>query len=215
MESMTASANLAVAAADAVLSGDRRAYALCRPSGHHAFANKGGGNCYLNNTAIAARYLRRGMKRVAVVDIDVHHGNGTQGVFYDRADVLFVSLHCDPDDCYPLYAGYDAERGTGAGHGYNINLPLPPRSGDSRYLEALETACPKISSFAPDALVVSLGVDAHEDDLSQGLALTSDGFKRIEARLAVLGLPTVLVQEGGYNLETIGTCVSNVLGEFD
>lgn len=208
-------ADLAVEAADVVSRGEPAAYALCRPSGHHAYRDKGGGNCYLNNAAIAAQYLRRTMYRVAIIDIDVHHGNGTQGVFYDRDDVLFVSLHCDPDDCYPYFVGYDSERGEGAGLGYNFNLPLPSQSGDEVYLPALEQACARISAFQPDALVVSLGVDAHEDDLNRALRITFEGFHRIGARLGALGLPTVLIQEGGYNLKTIGYCVANVLAGFE
>lgn len=214
-EAALASANLAVEAADTVLRGEKMAYALCRPSGHHTYSDRGGGNCYLNNAAIAAQYLLRGMKRVALIDIDVHHGNGTQGIFYHRDDVLFISLHCDPDDCYPYFVGYDSERGEGAGLGYNLNLPLPKLSGDEPFLKALETACNRVTAYAPDALVVSLGVDGHEADLNQALRLTFDGFWRAGARLGALGLPSVLIQEGGYNLDTIGRCVGSVLAGFE
>lgn len=211
-----ASANLAVAAADAVLSGESAAYALCRPSGHHASFERGGGNCYLNNAAIAAQYLlHKGVKRLALIDIDVHHGNGTQDIFYERSDVLFLSLHCDPNDCYPYYAGYDAERGSGDGWGYNINLPLPAQSANGPYAAAMDTALRKIDAYAPDALVVSLGVDGHEADPSRALSLTFDGFSMIGKRLSSLNLPTVLIQEGGYNLDTIGDCVSAVLSGFE
>ena len=209
------SANLAVAAAEHVLNGAPVAYALCRPSGHHAFADMGGGNCFLNNAAIAAQHLRRGKARVALIDVDVHHGNGSQGIFYRRDDVLFVSLHRDPVDYHPYFAGHAHERGEGDGRGFNLNLPLPAGAQDDAYLAALETACTRIAAFAPDALVVSLGVDAHEDDPTAGLGLTFDGFRRIGARLAALGLPTVLVQEGGYNIDTIARCVAKALAGFE
>jgi acetoin utilization deacetylase AcuC-like enzyme len=209
------SANLAVAAAGHVLDGASAAYALCRPSGHHAFADMGGGNCFLNNAAIAVQYLRCKLGRVALIDVDVHHGNGSQGIFYDRDDVLFVSLHRDPVDYHPYFTGHAQERGRGAGLGFNLNLPLPVRTTDAGYLAALETACARIAAFSPDALVVSLGVDAHEDDPTAGLALTVEGFRRISARLAGLGLPTVLVQEGGYNIDTIARCVAGALAGFE
>lgn len=214
-QAAASSANLAAHAAHRVLDGERLIYALCRPSGHHAYADMGGGACLLNNAAIAVQYLRRGLGRVALVDIDVHHGNGSQGIFYGRDDVLFVSLHKDPTDYHPYFVGYAQERGDGAGLGYNVNLPLPHRANDAQYLAALETACTRIAAFAPDALVVSLGVDGHEDDPTDGLAISYDGFRRIGARLAQLGLPTVLIQEGGYNVDTIGRCVTSALAGFE
>lgn len=210
-----ASANLAVEAAAQVLAGAARAYALCRPSGHHAFADMAGGNCFLNNAAIAAQHLRRGHARVALVDVDVHHGNGTQGIFYARDDVFFASVHRDPVDYHPYFCGHAQERGTGAGIGCNLNLPLPAGAGDGPVLAALETACTRIAAHGATALVVSLGVDGHEDDPTQGLAITFDGFRRIGARLAALGLPTVIVQEGGYNIDTIARCVSAALAGFE
>ena len=209
------SANLAVEAAERILAGERAAYALCRPSGHHAFPDMGGGNCFLNNAAIATQYLRTGFSRVALIDVDVHHGNGSQGVFYRRDDVLFVSLHRDPIDYHPYFAGHAHERGEGNGLGFNLNLPLPARSGDDDFLAALETACTRIAAFGAEALVVSLGVDAHEADPTAGLAITFDGFRRIGARLAALNLPTVLVQEGGYNMDTIARCVGGALAGFE
>jgi acetoin utilization deacetylase AcuC-like enzyme len=192
-----AAANLAVEAAERVLAGEPMAYALCRPSGHHAYTDMGGGQCFLNNAAIAAQHLRRKLGRIALVDFDVHHGNGTQGIFYARPDVLFVSLHRDPTDYHPFFAGYANER------------------GDPVVLDALEEACARIAAFGPDALVVSLGVDGHEDDPTDGLKITYEGFRRIGARLRSLGLPTVLVQEGGYNVETIGRCVASAIAGFD
>ncbi len=206
-----AAANLAADAARRVAAGEHAAYALCRPPGHHAYADRAGGVCYLNNAAIAAQYLLRTARRVAIVDIDVHHGNGTQGVFYQRSDVFFVSLHRDPVDYHPYFCGYAQERGEGAGLGYNLNLPLPAGTGDDQYLDALDFGLRRVEKFAADALVVSLGLDAHEHDPFQGLRITTDGFARIAARLAALKLPSVLVQEGGYDRANIG---ANLLSFF-
>ena len=214
-QAAVAAANLAADAAGRVLAGTRVVYALCRPSGHHAFTDMGGGSTYLNNAAIAAQVLRRGHDRVALIDIDTHHGNGTQGIFYDRADVFFASLHRDPVDAHPYFTGHAHETGAGAGEGYTLNLPLPATTDDAAYLSALETACARIAAFRPGALVVSLGFDAHEADPSDHMALTYDGFTRIGARLAALGLPTVLVQEGGYNVDGIGRCLSRFLAGFE
>jgi acetoin utilization deacetylase AcuC-like enzyme len=174
----------------------------------------GGGATYLNNAAIAATYLRRHAARVAVIDIDVHHGNGTQSLFYDRDDVLFVSLHRDPSNYWPYLIGYAHERGAGKGVGFNLNLPLPDFAEDAAYLAALETAAGRIALFAPDALVISAGYDAHAEDPSDGLRLSFDGFARIGARLGALRLPTVLVQEGGYNLATLGPLVTAFASGF-
>ena len=194
----------AVEAADAVLSGEPVAYALCRPPGHHAFADVAGGFCFLNNSAIAAQRLRKDAARVAILDVDLHHGNGTQGVFYARADVLTVSIHADPARFYPFFWGHADERGEGAGLGANLNLPLPRRSGDDIFLEALEVGMRRIRSFAPDALVVALGLDAFEGDPFGGLSVTTPGFARIAERIAALKLPTVIVQEGGYLCDALG-----------
>ena len=210
-----AAANLAVDAAARILAGERAIYALCRPSGHHAYADMGGGATYLNNAAIAAQYLRRRMRRVALIDIDVHHGNGTQGIFYARSDVLFISLHRDPADYHPYVVGYAQERGEGAGLGYTLNLPLPPLAEDAAWLAALDTACARIAHYAPEALVVSAGWDAHKDDPSQGLALSFDAFHQAGMKLAALGLPTVLVQEGGYAVGNLGDCVTGFLRGFE
>ncbi|MDH3293747.1 MAG: histone deacetylase family protein [Acidimicrobiia bacterium] len=193
-----ASAHSALAAAAAVAGGDRFAYGLCRPPGHHAFVDMAGGFCFLNNSAIAAGYLRRTHDRVAVLDVDVHHGNGTQDIFYDRSDVLTVSIHRDPTDYYPFYWGYDDQIGDGEGQGHNLNLPLPAGSADETFLSALDQARARIEDFAPSALVVALGLDASEHDPLRGLAVTTTGFVRIGAAIAELELPTVLVQEGGY-----------------
>ncbi len=214
-ESIRWSANSAVSAAQHVLAGARSAYALGRPPGHHAFADMAGGFCYVNNTAVAATVLRRDHERVAVVDVDLHHGNGTQGIFYRRADVLTVSIHADPVRFYPFFWGYAGERGEGPGLGYNLNLPLARGSGDAAFLEALERGIERVGTVAPGALVVALGLDAFEGDPFGGLALTTEGFGRIGARLAGLGLPTVIVQEGGYLCAALGDNLTSFLGAFE
>jgi acetoin utilization deacetylase AcuC-like enzyme len=197
-------ADCALTGADLLLRGEPLAYALCRPPGHHAYADQAGGFCYLNNAAIAAQQLRTTAERVAILDVDVHHGNGTQGIFYARDDVLSVSLHSDPIAFYPFFVGYAQERGEGRGLGYNLNLPLPKGTGDNEYLTALGKALQRIAAFRPHALVVALGLDAHEGDPFQGLKITTAGFGRIAAAIGELKLPTLLVQEGGYMNEALG-----------
>jgi len=214
-EAILASCETAVTAADLVRDGAKAAYALCRPPGHHAFADMAGGFCYLNNTAVAAQRFLTEAGRVAILDVDVHHGNGTQGIFYSRPDVLTVSLHADPVRFYPFFWGHDQERGQGQGLGYNMNLPLPRGTGDEDYMEALQTALHRIRAFAPDVLVVALGLDAYEHDPLVGLAITTDGFGRIGAEIGRLGLPTLLVQEGGYLSEALGDNLLSVLGGFE
>ena len=205
----------AVAAADAVMAGAPAAYALCRPPGHHAYAARAGGHCYINNAAIAAETLvASGIRRVAVLDIDSHHGNGTQGIFYARSDVLTVSLHADPVRFYPFFWGHADERGEGPGLGYNYNLPLPRKSGDAAFLDALDLGLRRIRSFAPDALVVALGLDAFEGDPFGGLSVTTPGFARIAAAIARLRLPTVIVQEGGYLCDALGDNLTSFLTGF-
>jgi acetoin utilization deacetylase AcuC-like enzyme len=201
---IVASADTAVHASRLVQGGSPAAYALCRPPGHHAFADMAGGFCYLNNGAIAATDLRRQAARVAILDVDLHHGNGTQGIFYARADVLTVSIHADPSSFYPFFWGHASERGEGAGDGYNLNLPLPLGSGDEPFLAALERGLAEIRSFAPEALVVALGLDAFEGDPLAGLKVTTRGFEEICRRIGALKLPTVLVQEGGYPSPELG-----------
>jgi acetoin utilization deacetylase AcuC-like enzyme len=203
-EAIVASAQCALHAAELVLAGEGCAYALCRPPGHHAYADMAGGFCYLNNVAIAAEHVARRSGRVAILDVDVHHGNGTQGIFYARGDVFFASLHADPADYYPFYAGHAEERGTGAGDGANLNLPLPHGTGDAGWLAALDTALGAIRRFAPAALLVSLGFDASEKDPLGVLRVTTGGFAEAARRIAGLALPTVLVQEGGYLNDELG-----------
>ncbi|QKC97198.1 histone deacetylase family protein [Mesorhizobium sp. NZP2298] len=194
----------AVEAAETVIAGAPAAYALCRPPGHHAFADVAGGFCFINNSAVAAQALRKQAARVAILDVDLHHGNGTQGIFYARSDVLTVSLHADPVRFYPFFWGHADERGEGAGLGYNFNLPLPRKSADAAFLEALAVAFQRIRAFSPDALVVALGLDAFEGDPFGGLSVTTPGFSRIGEAIAKLGLPTVIVQEGGYLCDALG-----------
>ena len=205
------SAQSAIAGADALLAGDAAAYALCRPPGHHAFADLAGGFCFLNTAAIATERLRGAGLRPAILDIDVHHGNGTQGIFYARGDVLTVSIHADPARFYPFFWGHAHERGDGAGLGANLNLPLPRGTGDDAYLETLEAALARIARFGTDVIVVALGLDAAVDDPFRGLAITPDGFARIAARIRALGVPILWVQEGGYLSDSLGMNLTRVL----
>jgi len=213
-ESVCWSAWSATAAAEAVMSGEPTAYALSRPPGHHAFADVAGGFCFVNNSAVAAQHLRRSAARVAILDVDLHHGNGTQGIFYARPDVLTVSIHADPVRFYPFFWGHADERGEGAGLGYNFNLPLPRKTGDDGFLEGLDAGIRRIRAFAPDALVVALGLDAFEGDPFGGLSVSTPGFARIGAAIAGLGLPTVIVQEGGYLCDALGDNLTSFLGGF-
>ena len=201
--SIAAGACALAAAAEAAQG--RTAYALCRPPGHHAYATRAGGHCYLNNAAIAVEALRRaGAGRVAVLDIDSHHGNGTQGIFWDRPDVLTVSVHGNPDGYYPWFVGYAGERGGGAAPGCNLNLPLAIGSGDGAWLAAIETGLDAIRQFGAEALVVSLGFDASEHEPLNALKVTEDGFARAGAMIGAAGLPAAIIQEGGYNVDLLG-----------
>lgn len=208
------SAQSALSGADVLLAGEPSAYSLCRPPGHHAFGDLAGGFCFLNNSAIAADYLRRAGHQPAILDIDVHHGNGTQGIFYARADVQTVSIHADPANFYPFFWGHAHERGDAAGRGYNLNLPLQQGTGDQGFLDALDTAIKRIETFGTDVLVVALGLDAYENDPLRGLAVTTLGFAKIGARIAKCKLPTLFVQEGGYLSEELGQNLSSILNGF-
>jgi acetoin utilization deacetylase AcuC-like enzyme len=188
-------------------------YALCRPSGHHAGPRVFGGYCYFNNAAVATEYLSSA-GRVAILDIDYHHGNGTQEFFERRTDVFTCSIHGDPIEEYPYFWGYKNEKGKDAAVGYNLNLPLPVGSGDEPYLKAVESACRAIRKFGPHYLVISAGFDTHANDPIGGFKLTYDAYPQIAARLAGLHLPTLICQEGGYNLKTLGRCVSTFLKTF-
>ena len=218
-ETTWASALAAAACADAaaaeVAAGARAAYALCRPPGHHAYAARAGGHCYLNNTALAAERLRAsGAARVAVLDIDSHHGNGTQGIFWHRADVLTVSVHGDPNLYYPWYIGHAEERGGAGGEGANINHPLPRGGGDGPWLEAIEAGCGAIARSGAEALVLALGFDASVHEPLGFLDVSDDAFARAGARIAALGLPTVIVQEGGYAVEALPRLLGRFMAGF-
>ncbi|MGH8978134.1 MAG: histone deacetylase family protein [Acidimicrobiia bacterium] len=210
-EAATAAVDVALTAWRAVADAEAPcAYGLCRPPGHHAAADSLAGYCYLNNAAIAAQaWCDRGA-RVAILDVDFHHGNGTQQLFYDRDDVLFVSLHADPADDYPYFLGFANERGWGAGEGYTRNFPLPPGTDWARYEPALEQAVESIRKFAPDGLIVSLGVDTAAED-PDSFELVADDYPRIGAAIGAIAVPTVFLQEGGYALSVLGSNVVSVL----
>ena len=211
---IAAAAACALAAADEVAQ-NRDCYALCRPPGHHAYAARAGGHCYLNNAALAVeRLLARGARRVAVLDIDSHHGNGTQGLYWSRDDVLFTSLHGDPAGYYPWYVGHADELGTGPGLGCNRNFPLAQGTDDFGWLAALDAALRAIERFGADALVVSLGFDASRDEPLNYLAVSPDGFARAGAAVGRLALPAVFIQEGGYNTELLGGLLQVFLDAF-
>ena len=216
-EAARAAVDAALTAADLVLAGERAAYACCRPPGHHVTRAAFGGSCYLNNSAAAAQYLRdRGVRRVAILDVDAHHGNGAQAIFWERADVLTASAHVDPGaGWFPHYLGYAEERGGGAGEGSNLNIPLAPGSGDEEWVAAVDRLADAARAHGSEAVVVPLGVDAGEGDPNAPLAVTEAGFRRAGRSLGALGLPTVLVQEGGYDLTMIGALVRAVLEGFE
>ena len=203
----------ALTGAAMLLEGETSAYALSRPPGHHAAGDLYGGYCYLNHAAVAAEYLSAG-GRVAVLDVDYHHGNGTQSIFYASDAVLFVSIHADPDCEYPWFSGFPDEGGAGAGRGLNVNLPLSIGTDDTLYLQTLDRALNEVDRFAPAFLVVSLGVDICRGDPLGKFDLPVSTFETIGRRLARTGLPSLLVQEGGYDLDTVGACVQNVLDGF-
>ena len=213
-EAATAGAACAIDAARAVSQGQglRAAMALTRPPGHHAGADFFGGYCFLNNAALAAQALRdAGAQRVAVLDVDYHHGNGTQSIFYDRGDVLTVSVHGDPTTEYPCYLGYADERGEGAGQGCNLNLPLPAGSDFAAWTAALQQGIDAVRAFKADALVVALGVDTYEGDPISKFKLKSADYLQVGQMLAGLELPVVFTMEGGYAVADVGINVANVL----
>ena len=206
-----AAANCAMSGAELLQRGEQLVYALCRPPGHHAESAVYGGFCYFNNAAIAAQALSAA-GRVATLDIDFHHGNGTQEIFAGRCDVLTISIHGDPSYAYPYFAGFADERGEGEGAGYNHNFPLPENVGDDDYLRTLAQAVELIARFAPRYLVVSVGLDIAKGDPTGAWAITTDGFERIGRAIAALGLPTLAVQEGGYDTRVIGRNARALLG---
>ena len=192
-----ASAQCAIHGAELLLQG-QTAYALCRPPGHHAFTDLAGGFCYLNNTAIAAQQLTLHGRRVAILDIDLHHGNGTQAIFYDRPDVLTLSLHAHPERFYPFFWGYPEERGTERAEGANLNLAMARGTADAGFQRQLDIALQTITDWRADTLVLALGLDAFIGDPFAGLAVTTQGFAQIGRMIASAALPTLIVQEGGY-----------------
>lgn len=212
-----ASVNVALTGAQRLHAGANAVFALCRPPGHHAAADYMGGYCYLNNAAIAARWLLdAGAARVAVLDVDYHHGNGTQSIFYRDAAVLFTSIHGDPRAEYPYFAGFADERGEGAGLGFNHNYPLARgTSWQSGYAQALREACAHIQAYGPDAVVVSLGVDTFEHDPISAFKLVNADYLRIGEAIGRLARPTLFVMEGGYAVDDIGLNAINVLQGFE
>jgi acetoin utilization deacetylase AcuC-like enzyme len=215
-EGARAAADGALSAARLVREGASAVYAPVRPPGHHAGSSYFGGSCYLNNAAIATEWLvGSNVGRVAILDIDAHHGNGTQEIFYERDDVSYTSVHVDPGKgWFPHFCGFEEETGAGRGRGSNLNLPLAPGTGDAGFLEAVARGCDAIARFGPDALVVSMGVDSGAADPESPLQVTNDGFARAGLKIAALRMPTVLIQEGGYHLESLGPDVMAILTAF-
>ena len=212
-EAAYTSAQVALTAADAIMKGQARMmFALCRPPGHHASKDQFGGYCFYNNAAIAAQHMHdQGAAKVAILDVDFHHGNGTQAIFYDRDDVLFLSLHGDPAEAFPYFLGYAEETGLGAGEGYNVNYPMPPKTPYSKWSEALDDALGRIRAFGADSLIVSFGADTFENDPISFFKLTSADFIDMGRRIATLNLPTLTVMEGGYAVSEVGTNTVNLL----
>lgn len=213
-EAALSSAEVALTAADLLLAGEGEAYALCRPPGHHAYGEMAGGFCYLNNAALAAERLRLGYERVAILDIDVHHGNGTQGIFYRRGDVMTLSLHGDPANYYPFFWGYAGEKGEGAGQGANRNFPLALGTGDRLWLETLDQALADLAAFGAGAVVIALGLDAAADDPLKGFQISREGFTRAGEKIGALKRPVLLVQEGGYLQPGLGANLAAFLTGF-
>lgn len=195
--------------------GELAVYALCRPSGHHACQDMAMGMCFLNNAAIAAQILCHHFKKVAILDLDMHHGNGTQQIFYRRDDVLTVSIHGDPIDFYPFYSGFERETGSGQGEGYNINLPLPAGTKETSYLKAIETAGNKIQEFGAAALIVGAGFDTFKDDPLGCFELESNSYCAIGKMIRSFKLPTLFIQEGGYFVPALQENVRQMVEGFE
>jgi acetoin utilization deacetylase AcuC-like enzyme len=212
-----AGADCALTGAKLLTAGERSAFVLTRPPGHHAGSDFFGGYCFLNNAAIAAQYLRdQGASRVAILDVDYHHGNGTQEIFYSRGDVFFASIHADPATDYPFFLGYSDEVGEGAGRGFNLNLPLAQGASPDTWFAALDVAIAKTLAFKPDALIVSLGVDTYEGDpISHFKLRTREDYPRLGEKIRSMNLPTLFVMEGGYAVKEIGDNIAAVLSGFE
>ena len=208
--------SVALSGLDVVRSGARAAFSLCRPPGHHSMRGQYGGYGLFNNVAVGAQAaLDCGAGRVAILDVDVHHGNGTQDVFYDRPDVLYVSIHADPRFGFPFFLGYADERGQGQGEGFNVNMPLPHGTDWGAYQPALATAIERVRAYAPDLLLISLGVDTFEADPIGPFKLKSGDYPSLGAAIAALKIPTLFVMEGGYDIEALGRNTVNVLTGFE
>jgi acetoin utilization deacetylase AcuC-like enzyme len=212
-EASLASANCALSAAEFVIQNSSPAFALCRPPGHHAGKDYAGGYCFINNASVAANWFSKKGK-VAILDIDYHAGNGTQDIFYERDDVLTLSIHGDPDYEYPHYIGFADETGAGAGLGFHHNFPLPAGTEEAQYLSTLNKALSMIKEFAPKYLVISAGMDIFDGDPLGKFKVTNNGFTEIGKRIAALAVPTVIVMEGGYANEALGTNIVNLLENF-
>lgn len=206
--------NCALTAVDFVASHDAPAFALCRPPGHHAAQDLYGGYCFFNNAAVAAQWLTDQGRRVAILDVDYHHGNGTQEIFYRRGDVLTVSIHADPAWAYPHFLGYADEQGEGAGAGFNLNLPLPYGTDWAAYEPALDAALKRIEAFGPEIVIVALGLDTYAEDPIAKFRLVQDDYLKLGGRLARLGRRVLFTMEGGYNLDALGTITANALDGF-
>ncbi len=208
-----ASANCALTAASSLVHDRRSAFGLCRPPGHHAGKDYAAGYCFINNAAVAANWLSE-KGRVAILDIDYHAGNGTQDIFYERNDVLTISIHGDPEFEYPHYIGFADETGAGAGLGFHKNFTLPRGTDDAGYLAALDDALGMIRNFAPDFLVLSAGMDAFDGDPLGTFRLTNAGFRKVGKRIAKLKIPAAVIMEGGYANEALGTNTVTFLESF-
>jgi len=208
-----ASANCALSAAQSAISEQSSAFALCRPPGHHAGKDYAGGYCFINNASVAANWLSS-KGRVAILDIDYHAGNGTQDIFYERDDVLTISIHGDPDYEYPHYIGFADETGAGAGLGFHHNFPLPAGTDEAQYISTLDKALSVIKKFTPRHLVISAGMDTFDGDPLGKFKVTHHGYSEIGKRIAALGVPTVIVMEGGYANEALGINIVNLLENF-
>ena len=215
-EAAIASKDVALTAAALIIDGASAAFALCRPPGHHAARDMYGGYCFLNNAAISAQFFcDAGSSKVAILDIDFHHGNGTQDIFYERDDVLFCSLHGDPEDAFPNFLGYADEKGLGVGDGFNANYPMSPGTSFAIWCVALEDALRRIESFNPDNLVVSLGVDTFENDPISFFKLQTKDYLTVGDLISELDVPTLFVMEGGYDINKVGLNTVNVLTGFE
>jgi acetoin utilization deacetylase AcuC-like enzyme len=216
-QAIRTSVDVALTGLDLILAGERAAFSLCRPPGHHASADLMGGYCYFNNAAIAAQaFIDSGNKRVAILDVDYHHGNGTQRIFYNRSDVFFLSIHGHPDQEYPHFWGYADEEGVSEGAGFNHNVPLSLENTDWEvYANALNQCLEKIQTYRPDCLVVSLGLDTFENDPMAEFKLKSEDYLDMGKHIATSNLPTLFVFEGGYAIDALGVNTLNVLTGFE